>query len=190
MPRCAACWHPLACYPPLVDRAQLVRAGHEVRLYIAPDYLSLVPMVAGLSVIGSQQTTAAMAEKLAPYIATGDAAAMMQALFEATVEYFAREADALKAACAGWAEIVIFNGVAAHVAFAVTEAQRPNPNPNPNPSQNPNKTTRTYKTRQYQPKPCKTTKTHQNQKTPTPTQTPPRTRQTHKHQPKPANDEK
>ena len=112
----------LHSHPPLVDRAQLVRAGHEVRLYIAPEYLSLVPTVAGLSIIGTQQTIAAGMEKLAPHIATGNAAAMVQAVFEITTEYFAREADALKAVCAGWAEIVTFNVVAVHVGLAVTEA--------------------------------------------------------------------
>ena len=109
-------------HPPLVDRAQLVRAGHEVRLYIPPEYLSLVPTVAGLSVIGAQQTIAAGMEKLAPHLATGNAAAMMQAVFEITTEFFAREADALKAVCAGWAEIVIFNGVWFPLGLAVTEA--------------------------------------------------------------------
>ena len=112
----------LHSHPPLVDRAQLVRAGHEVRLYIAPEYLSLVPTVAGLSIIGTQQTIAAGMEKLVPHIATGNAAAMVQAVFEITTEYFAREADALKAVCAGWAEIVTFNVVAVHVGLAVTEA--------------------------------------------------------------------
>ena len=72
--------------------------------------------------IGSQQTTAASMEKVAPFIATGKAAAIMKAVFDTAVEYFPREADALKAVCAGWAEIVIFNAVAAHVVFAVTEA--------------------------------------------------------------------
>ena len=61
-------------------------------------------------------------EKVAPFIATGKAAAIMKAVFDTAVEYFPREADALKAVCAGWAEIVIFNAVAAHVVFAVTEA--------------------------------------------------------------------
>ena len=112
----------LHSHPPLVDRAQLVRAGHEVRLYIPPEYLSLVPTVAGLSVIGAQQTIAAGMEKLAPHLATGNAAAMMQAVFEITTEFFAREADALTAVCAGWAEIVIFNGVWFHLGLAVTEA--------------------------------------------------------------------
>ena len=59
---------------------------------------------------------------MAPHIATGNAAAMVQAVFEITTEYFAREADALKAVCAGWAEIVTFNVVAVHVGLAVTEA--------------------------------------------------------------------
>ena len=73
--------------------------------------------------IGSQQTTAATMERLAPAISTGKhAREVMQALVETQMEFFGREADALKALCAGWAEIVIFNAVAGHVSFAVTEA--------------------------------------------------------------------
>ena len=129
MPQCES-YPPLApstrtlhSHPPLVDRAQLVRAGHEVRLYIHPEYLSLVPTVAGLSVIGSQQTTAATMERMAPAISTGKhARVVIQALVETQMEFFGREADSLKAVCAGWAEIVIFNAVAGHVGFAVTEA--------------------------------------------------------------------
>ena len=102
--------------------AQLVRAGHELRLCIAPDYLSLVPTVAGLSVIGSQQTVAASMEKIAPHLATGKTGAMLKAVIETQIEFFAREADALKAACEGWAEIVIVNAVAKAVGYAVTEA--------------------------------------------------------------------
>ena len=112
----------LHSHPPLVDGAQLVRAGHELRLCIAPDYLSLVPTVAGLSVIGSQQTVAASMEKVAPHIATGKTGAMLKAVVETQIEFFAREADALKAACEGWAEIVIVNAIANTVGFAVTEA--------------------------------------------------------------------
>ena len=36
-------------------------------------------------------------EKVAPHIATGGKLAVMQALFETTVDFFAREANALKA---------------------------------------------------------------------------------------------
>ena len=61
-------------------------------------------------------------EKVAPFIATGKTAGVLKAMFDTMVEYFAREADAFKAVCAGWAEIVIFNAVAANVGFAVTEA--------------------------------------------------------------------
>jgi len=102
--------------------SQLVRAGHELRLYIAPEYLSLVPTVAGLSVIGSQQTVAASMDKIAPHIATGKTGAMLKALVETQIEFFAREANALKAACDGWAEILIVNAVADAMGFAVTEA--------------------------------------------------------------------
>ena len=108
--------------PPLVDHAQLVRAGHEVRLCIAPDYLSLVPTVAGLSVIGTQNTLAANMEKMVPHIATSNTGAAMKAMFELQVEHFAQEADALKAMCAGWAEFLICNGPGCHFAYAVTEA--------------------------------------------------------------------
>ena len=73
--------------------------------------------------IGSQQTTAATMERMAPAISTGKhARVVIQALVETQMEFFGREADSLKAVCAGWAEIVIFNAVAGHVGFAVTEA--------------------------------------------------------------------
>ena len=52
----------------LVDHAQLVRAGHEVRLYISPDYLLLVLTVAGLHVIGTQRSTAAIRWKSGPIL--------------------------------------------------------------------------------------------------------------------------
>ena len=100
---------------------QLVRAGHEVRLYIAPEYQSLVPTLAGLSVTGSQQTVAASIKKVEPYIANGNQAAMLQAVCELSAEFFAQEADAIKAVCEGWAEVVIFNQVALWQAYSVTE---------------------------------------------------------------------
>ena len=100
---------------------QLVRAGHEVRLYIAPEYQPLVPTLAGLSVTCSQQTVAAGMQKLEPYIADGNQAAMFKAVVETSVEFYAQEADAIKAVCEGWAEVVIFNEVAAPEACAVTE---------------------------------------------------------------------
>ena len=100
---------------------QLVRAGHEVRLYIAPEYLPLVPTLAGLSVTCSQQTVAACMKKLEPYIANGNKAALLQELLDTSVEFYAQEADAIKAVCEGWAEVVIFNGLAAPKAYAVTE---------------------------------------------------------------------
>jgi len=108
--------------PYIAFAVELVRAGHEVRLCIAPDYLSLVPTVAGLSVIGTQNTLAANMEKMVPHIATGNAGAAMKAMFELQVEHFAQEADALKAMCAGWAEFLICNGPGCHFAYAVTEA--------------------------------------------------------------------
>ena len=100
---------------------QLVRAGHEVRLYIAPEYQSLVPTLAGLSVTCSQQTVEATLNKLEPYIANGNQAAMLQAVCETSAEFFAQETDAIKAVCEGWAEVVICNGPAALVAYSVTE---------------------------------------------------------------------
>ena len=100
---------------------QLVRAGHEVRLYIAPEYQSLVPTLAGLSVTCSQQTVAASIKKVEPYIANGNQAAMLKAVCELSAEFFAQEADAIKAVCEGWAEVVIFNQVALWQAYSVTE---------------------------------------------------------------------
>ena len=100
---------------------QLVRAGHEVRLYIAPEYQPLVPTLAGLSVTCSQQTVAAGMQKLEPYIADGNQAAMFKAVVETSIEFYAQEADAIKAVCEGWAEVVIFNEIAAPEACAVTE---------------------------------------------------------------------
>ena len=58
----------LPSHPPLADCVQLVRAGHEVRLYISPDYLLLVLTVAGLHVIGTQRSTAAIRWKRWPHI--------------------------------------------------------------------------------------------------------------------------
>ena len=100
---------------------QLVRAGHEVRLYIAPEYQPLVPTLAGLSVICSQQTCAAGMQKIEPYIANGNQAALFQALVDTSVEFFAQEADAIKAVCEGWAEVVIFNHLAGAEAFSVAK---------------------------------------------------------------------
>ena len=100
---------------------QLVRAGHEVRLYIAPEYEPLVPTLAGLSVTCSQQTLASAMEKVEPHIANGNQAALFQALVDLQVECYAQETDAIKAVCEGWAEVVIFNGLAAPEAYAVTE---------------------------------------------------------------------
>ena len=100
---------------------QLVRAGHEVRLYITPEYEPLVPTLAGLSVTRSQQTVEATLKKIEPYIANGNQAAMIQAVCETSAEFFAQEADAIKAVCEGWAEVVIFNGPATSVAYSVTE---------------------------------------------------------------------
>ena len=116
----------LHSYPPsLVDRArlQLVRAGHEVRLYIAPEYQPLVPTLAGLSVTCSQQTLTSAMEKVEPYIANGNQAALFQALVDTAVECYAQETDAIKAVCEGWAEVVIFSGLAAPYAYAVTEVR-------------------------------------------------------------------
>ena len=92
---------------------QLVRAGHEVRLYIAPEYEPLVPTLAGLSVTCSQQTNAAGMKKIEPFIANGNQAALFQALVDTAVECYAQETDAIKAVCEGWAEVVIFSGLAA-----------------------------------------------------------------------------
>ena len=110
-------------YPPLSSNApvQLVRAGHEVRLYIAPEYEPLVPTLAGLSVTCSQQTCAAGMKQIEPFLASGNQAALFQALVDTAVEYYAQETDAIKAVCEGWAEVVIFNGLAAAEAYAVTE---------------------------------------------------------------------
>ena len=121
MPRCAACCPPLACYPPL-DRAQLVRAGHEVRIFVAPDYLSLVPKLEGLSVHCRTYTTAAFMEELAPLIAIGKMDDIIKAEFEGQAKVFAQDADALKAICESWAEIAMFNALAGHTGLAVTEA--------------------------------------------------------------------
>ena len=61
-------------------------------------------------------------EKLEPHIAsTGKQIASVRAMGEVMTEFFAREADALKALCAGWAEIVVFGSYAADLAYAVTE---------------------------------------------------------------------
>jgi hypothetical protein len=70
----------------------------------------------------SQQTYAAGMEKLEPHIAsTGNQNAHFRAMGEVLTEFFAREADALKALCSGWAEIVVFGSSAADLAYAVTE---------------------------------------------------------------------
>ena len=79
---------------------QLVRAGHEVRLYIAPEYQRLVPTLAGLSVTCSQQTVEATLKKLEPYIADGNQAAMFQAVCETSAEFFAQEAATRSRPCA------------------------------------------------------------------------------------------
>ena len=61
-------------------------------------------------------------EKLEPHVASkGNQNAVLKAMGETETEFFAREADALKALCAGWAEIVVFNSSGADLAYAVTE---------------------------------------------------------------------
>jgi hypothetical protein len=69
----------------------------------------------------SQQTVEATLNKLEPYIANGNQAAMLQAVCETSAEFFAQETDAIKAVCEGWAEVVIFSGPATSVAYSVTE---------------------------------------------------------------------
>mgnify|MGYP001288340120 CR=1 FL=1 len=80
-----------------------------------------MPTLAGLSVTCSQQTVEATLKKIEPYIANGNQAAMLQAVCELSAEFFAQEADAIKAVCEGWAEVVIFNQVALWQAYSVTE---------------------------------------------------------------------
>ena len=80
-----------------------------------------MPTLAGLSVTCSQQTNAAGMKKIEPFIANGNQAALFQALVDTAVECYAQETDAIKAVCEGWAEVVIFNGLAAAEAYAVTE---------------------------------------------------------------------
>ena len=61
-------------------------------------------------------------EKMEPHVASkGNLNGVLQAMGDTWTEFFAREADALKALCAGWAEIVVFNSSAADLAYAVTE---------------------------------------------------------------------
>ena len=80
-----------------------------------------MPTLAGLSVTGSQLTVAAGIKKVEPYIANGNQAAMLKAVCELSAEFFAQEADAIKAVCEGWAEVVISNQIAFWQAFSVTE---------------------------------------------------------------------
>ena len=102
-------------------RAQLVRAGHEVRLWIAPDYLSLVPEIKGLSVHCGKRTCAEFMENFADAIVRGKVHEQLKVIFDDQAQTFADAADSIKAMCDGWAEILIYNSVAGHMAFAVTE---------------------------------------------------------------------
>ena len=108
--------------PHIALAVELVRAGHEVRLWIAPEYLPLVPKVEGLSVLCRRRTVAAYMETMAPIIATGKMDVVLKAGFAMDSEFFAEDADSVKSMCEGWAEIVIFNAPAGHVGLAVAEA--------------------------------------------------------------------
>ena len=103
-------------------RAQLVRAGYEVRLWVPSDYVSLVPKITGLSVYSSNHSWAEAMEIFGPSIASGNPNEQLKVLFEEQARSFADDADSLKAMCEGWAEILIWNSTSAHLAYAVTEA--------------------------------------------------------------------
>ena len=103
-------------------RAQLVRAGYEVRLWVPSDYVSLVPKITGLSVYSGKHSWAEAMETFGPSIASGNANEQLKVLFEDQARCFADDADSLKAMCEGWAEILVWGSAVSHLAYAVTEA--------------------------------------------------------------------
>ena len=61
-------------------------------------------------------------ETMAPIIATGKMDVVLKAGFKDQAEFFAEDADSVKAMCEGWADIVVFNAPAGHIGLAVAEA--------------------------------------------------------------------